>query len=115
MEKKKVEGYNEESKKELPKKAKLEVEINGEWVDSKKAPLSAPVTGVRFNMADVKVKTTNGWFDETDPEKEPVTMIEVDDDSLKLAVHVKGGEWLPLVTGKAGCGVPIDGVSFVKM
>lgn len=111
MEKKKV----EEPKKELPKKTELEVEIDGEWVDSKKASLGTPVTGVRFNTADVKVKTANGWFDETDPEKEPVLQIEVDDDSLKLAVHVKGGEWLPLATGKAGCGIPIDGVSFVKM
>lgn len=101
-------------KPQAPKKTELEVEINGEWAAAKKAPLGSVITGVRFNTSETRVKTENGWFNETDPEKAPVIMVETADQAIRLSAHVKGGEWLPLENGKSGCNIPIDGLTFLK-
>lgn len=97
-----------------PKKTELEIEVNGEWVNAKKASLGTCITGARFNTSETRVKTENGWFDETDPEKAPVIMVETADRSIKLSGHVKGGEWLPLDGGRTGCNIPMDGLTFVE-
>lgn len=90
--------------------SKIEVEINNEWIDCKEAGLGFAITGVRSSEATARVKTTNGWFDETDPKKAPVLFVEIP--GMLLSAHVKGGEWLPMQADKVGCGVAIDAIAF---
>lgn len=92
--------------------SKIEVEINNEWVDCKEAGLGFAITGVRSSEATARVKTTNGWFDETDPKKAPILFVEIP--GMLLSAHVKGGEWLPIQHDKVGCGVAIDAISFFE-
>jgi len=92
----------------------IDIEIEGSWVNCEKAKFGVPITGIKSDKFDIRVKTSNGWFDESDPDKAPIIMFNLSDAAIKARVHVLGGEWLALSEGDIGCNVPMDFVSFVK-
>lgn len=94
--------------------SKVKIRVSGEWIDPSESKFGTAITGVKHSTATTKVRTTNGWFDEMDPEEAPVLMVNIDDPHMMVSLHVKGGEWLPIASGEVGCNVPIDNLVFIQ-
>lgn len=74
------------------------------------------------NIGDYRIRTSRGWSEwkntiDTSVEygDYPVLGIEVKDPNIKIGVHIKGGDWLPITSGEACAMLPIDGIWLKKV
>lgn len=73
-------------------------------------------------LGDYRVRTSDGWSEyksgynkkDTVGSDRPILAVELRDETVDMGVHIKGGEWLPVSNGMAGCMIPMDAIWFSK-